>query len=97
MTTPAQIRAARAMLGLTIAEVAAITGLSEASVEEAERPGSSGDPAVLRILTDALEGRGVLFLSAGDEEGGGPGIRLKRPPHADDGTRPENLNAANDD
>ena len=96
MTTPAQIRAARAMLGLTIDEVAAITGLSEASVEDAERPGADGG-AVLRILTDALEGRGVLFLSTGDEEGGGPGIRLRRPPHADDATRPEHLNAANDD
>ncbi|CAN7553008.1 helix-turn-helix transcriptional regulator [Rhizobium sp. LjRoot30] len=97
MTTPAQIRAARAMLGLTIGEVAAITGLSEASVEDAERPSGNDDTTVLRIVTDALEGRGVLFLSAGDEEGGGPGIRLKRPPQADDATRPEHLNAANDD
>ena len=95
MITPAQIRAARAMIGLSLEELAAAVKLPPSNIEALEKDGSA-DPKALSALRAELEARGVLFLASGSKEAGGPGIRLKSW-EEDGGIRPENLNATNDD
>ena len=48
-------------------------------------------------VRNALEARGIIFIASGNQDEGGPGIRLRARTSNDDGIRPENLNAANDD
>jgi DNA-binding XRE family transcriptional regulator len=76
MTSPAQIRAARALLGLSQPEIAEMTGVSTMTVKRAEgagKPAASADTvAAIRL---AFEKAGCIFL---DENGGGPGVRLKK-------------------
>lgn len=98
MITSAQLRAARAMTGLTIGELSAAAGLPPSLIFDLEADIHSGDETVLRALQQALEDNGIVFIGNGEQERGGPGIRLRADPHVeDDGIRPENLNAANDD
>jgi transcriptional regulator with XRE-family HTH domain len=96
MTTSAQLRGARAMIGLSIEDLAADCRLPSATIAALEANADSGDPQALHALRAALEARGVLFLASGSQEAGGSGVRLK---HWDEdgGIRPENLNATNDD
>ncbi len=98
MTHVAQIRAARALLGLSVEDLSAASGVdvSVVSTLEAES-GSSDDPAHLDLLRRALEARGITFMADGDCTMGGPGVRLTERVQPDDGIRPENLNATNDD
>ncbi|MBT9368361.1 helix-turn-helix domain-containing protein [Rhizobium sp. CSW-27] len=94
MISKEQIRGARAMLGLSPEDLAGASGLSTNEVLAAERGETAGiDLYRLRL---ALEGRGIVFLGAGeDDAGAGPGLRLRQPP-MDEGIRPENLSSAND-
>lgn len=96
MTSSAQLRAARAMIGLSIEELAADSRLPASTIKTLEADAKRGDQHALHALKAALEARGVLFLASGSQEAGGSGIRLK---HWDEdgGIRPENLNATNDD
>ena len=48
---------------------------------------------MIDLLHRALEANGVEFIG---ENGGGLGVRLKRP-SGDEGLRPEDLNASNDE
>ena len=99
MITSAQLRAARALLGLDIDAIAALAGVIPSSVSTAEN-GQLHDADILRRLHDALEEKGVEFLpnddSADDGADGGIGVRLRQAGEADEGLRPEQLNAAND-
>jgi hypothetical protein len=76
--TSAQIRAARAVLRWTADDLAAASALSVATIRRAELTDeetmmtTANDLAVRR----ALEAAGVEFI---DENGGGPGVRLRRP------------------
>lgn len=75
MTTPAQLRAARALVGFTQSEVAARAGVSTMTVKRAE--GSGNPPAsadAVAAIRAALEAAGAIFLSA---NGNGPGVALK--------------------
>jgi transcriptional regulator with XRE-family HTH domain len=76
MTTAAQIRAARHLLGLSQADVAAATGLSLPTIKrvESERdvPVSQETLAAVRAM---LETAGVEFLP---QDNGGAGVRLRR-------------------
>jgi transcriptional regulator with XRE-family HTH domain len=92
MMTAEQIRAARAMIGLSVEELAAESGLSINEIETIERGGTAG----AERLRQCLENRGIVFLAAGEDDAGvGPGIRLRHA-SSDEGMRPENLNADND-
>jgi transcriptional regulator with XRE-family HTH domain len=78
--TSAQIRAGRSLIRWTADELAAASVLSVATIRRAELKESetaltaANDLAIRR----ALETAGVEFI---DENGGGPGVRLrKRPP-----------------
>ncbi|MFB9951102.1 helix-turn-helix domain-containing protein [Rhizobium puerariae] len=98
MLTVSQLRAARAMAGMTVDEVAAASGLSRSAIKEAEAAQVFANADVTERLRTIFESRGILFLGAGegDDPGAGPGVRLRRQFH-DEGIRPQNLNAANDD
>jgi transcriptional regulator with XRE-family HTH domain len=74
--TPSQIRAARALVGLSQADVAAAAGLSVPTVKRAEADESIrvSEDAVLAIA-NALKKAGVEFIA---ENGGGPGVRLRK-------------------
>lgn len=96
MITAQQIRAARAMMDLSIDTLASESGLSAASISAIERGENAGDMAALTQLRQRLEMHGIVFLSPGvDDPGVGPGLRL-RLRAGDEGMRPENLSSAND-
>ncbi len=96
MITSAQIRGARAMIGLSTEALAAESRLPLSSIEALEKNVASAEAGALSAVRAALEARGILFLPSGSQEAGGPGIRFKSW-EEDGGIRPENLNATNDD
>jgi len=75
--SPSQCRGARALLDLTQPQLAdaAEVGLSTIVDFERERRIVSED-AIAKMLT-ALEAAGIEFI---DENGGGPGVRLRKSP-----------------
>lgn len=76
MTTAAQLRAARSMLGYSQTKVAAEAGVSVSTLKRAE--GSIHPPAstdAVNTIQLALETAGVEFI---EENGGGAGVRLKK-------------------
>ena len=100
MISPGQVRAARAFLNWRQADLAKAAGISEGSVKNVE--GGNNDshpstlrshPSTLRAVQSALEIAGVIFI---EENGDGPGVRLRKQKSAEQGTRPEDLNASND-
>ncbi len=96
MITSAQLRGARAMLGLTVETLASESKLPISSVEALEMDLNSKDMKALAALRAALENHGIVFLAGGSDGTGGAGIRFKHWSE-NDGIRPENLNATNDD
>jgi predicted transcriptional regulator len=74
MLTPEQIRGARAMLGLTQAELAKRAGMSTTGLNNIEKGSADPKASTLRAIQAALEQAGVQFIA---ENGGGPGVRLK--------------------
>jgi transcriptional regulator with XRE-family HTH domain len=72
MITPQQIRGARAMLGLTQAELAKRAGISTTGLNNIES--GTGDPkaSTLTAIKSALEAAGIEFTN-----GEAPGIRMK--------------------
>jgi transcriptional regulator with XRE-family HTH domain len=93
--TPAQLRAGRALLGLSQAELAGRACLALMTIKqaeaEAEAHASEAARAAIRV---ALEEQGVIFLSA--DGGEGPGVRLRRFGPPDEGLRPDQLTSDND-
>jgi transcriptional regulator with XRE-family HTH domain len=94
MIEAAQVRAARALIGWSQAELADASSLQLSIVDRFESGQADGIPgdAVARIRT-ALESAGVAFIP---RNGGGAGVRLRK------GRESkyigwEDLNASNDD
>jgi DNA-binding transcriptional regulator YiaG len=76
MPTPDQIRAARALLGLSQPQIAEMTGFSTMTVKRAEGAGQPpASASTVDAIRRALEKAGVIFV---DENGEGPGVRLKK-------------------
>jgi len=78
--TGSQLRAARALLGVTAAELADETLIEVKTIRRAEA--RNHQPVLMtaantRRIVDALETRGVQFIPA---NGGGPGVRLATNP-----------------
>lgn len=76
MTTSAQIRAARSLMGASQPDIAKAAGVSVSTLKRAEgtiQPPASDD-AVAKIVS-ALEAAGVIFVA---ENGEGPGVRLRK-------------------
>lgn len=82
MITPAQIRAARALIGWKQADLASASGVSEISIKNIERGATDPRSSTLGALQQAFLTAGVVFLDPGDTRDGGPGVRLLRAPTA---------------
>ena len=71
---PVQCKMARAALGLGVRELAATAKVSIDTVARFER-GDELKERTIEALQHALEATGVEFI---DENGGGPGVRLRK-------------------
>jgi transcriptional regulator with XRE-family HTH domain len=74
MITAAQSRAARGLLAWTQKELAARAGVGIVTVQQLEAQISQPRRATLDVIRRAFEAAGVELI---DENGGGPGVRLK--------------------
>jgi transcriptional regulator with XRE-family HTH domain len=76
--TGSQLRAARGLLNLSVAEMSELTGLAVNTIRKAES--TNGVPAInaanIKVLSGALEAEGVIFIPADDL---GPGVRISDP------------------
>ena len=82
MISPAQLRAARALLGLDQRSLAALAGISLPTIQRMEA--SSGDVrgaiSTLTKVVEALDAAGVeLIANDQPSQGRGRGVRLKYP------------------
>lgn len=75
MLTPAQCRAARALLNWTQADLADRTSISAVSLRAFEKGGEMRD-SNRRLVLLTFEAAGVQFIP---ENGGGAGVRLAKP------------------
>jgi transcriptional regulator with XRE-family HTH domain len=97
MITAAQIRAARAMLDITIDRLSQDSGVAALLILQIEAgSGYEATPANYAALRLALERHGLLFLAAGEAGAGGEGLRLAAAGHQE-GMHPEELNSTNTD
>jgi len=83
MITAAQLRAARALLGIDQRELAKLSGLSLPTIQRMEASDGviRGNVDSLMKLVAALDGGGVELIADNvTSAGGGRGVRLKRPP-----------------
>lgn len=77
VVTPAQLRAARGLLNMSVSELVKRTKLAMNTVRKAEDPRARPvTPANARLLRATLEAAGVIFIEA-DEQG--VGVRLLDP------------------
>ena len=78
MVTTRQIKAARALLAWSQADLADRSGISEPTVARLESADGKlgGREDTTQKLRAAIETAGVEFI---DENGGGPGVRLRKP------------------
>jgi DNA-binding XRE family transcriptional regulator len=67
---------ARAALDWTVRDLAKATGLHRNTINNIEVGRYAGDPKTLEIIGQKLRAAGVEFI---DENGGGPGVRLRKP------------------
>jgi transcriptional regulator with XRE-family HTH domain len=75
MITASQCRAARGLLDWTQQELADAARVGVATVRVFEGEGAETRLATLAVLRRAFEVAGVEFI---DENGGGPGVRLRK-------------------
>ena len=73
--TPAQSRAARALIGMTQPALAEAASLGLSTVVDFERERRVVAPLSIASIRAALEAAGVEFIP---ENGGGAGVRLKK-------------------
>jgi len=81
LATTRQVKAARALLGWSQEDLARYSSVSEPTIARLEtREGKiAGRPNTAKKIKDALEKGGVEFI---EENGGGPGVRLRKRPRA---------------
>lgn len=78
MITPAQIRAARALIGWKQSDLSSRSGVSEISIKNIERGATDPRGSTLAAIQKAFAEAGVAFLDPGDTRDGGPGVRMTR-------------------
>ena len=74
--TPAQVRGARALLGLHQEQLATSASVVRKTVADFERSKAETHPRTSAAISKALEDAGIVFIPPGD--GVGPGERLRR-------------------
>jgi transcriptional regulator with XRE-family HTH domain len=77
MITPAQIRAARGLLGWRQHDLAKASGVSEIAIKNLERGATDPRASTLDAIQAAFDKAGVVFLDPGDTRDGGLGVRYK--------------------
>jgi transcriptional regulator with XRE-family HTH domain len=87
-----QIKMARAALGWGVRELADKAGVTANTVTRIEN-GADSKQSTMDALRRALEAGGVQFI---EQNGGGPGVRLRKPDPESEGIDPEKLNSRND-
>ena len=75
MITPEQCRAARALLRMSQDDLAAKTKLSAVTIRKFENQTASLREATINLIELTLAAAGIEFI---DENGGGPGVRLRK-------------------
>lgn len=83
MMTAAQMRAARAMLGLDQRQLAEMAGVSLPTIQRMERSSGTvrGMIESLTRVVEALDRAGIVLIGENAASGGGGrGVRLKGPP-----------------
>ena len=75
--SPAQCRAARALIGWTQPKLAKAANLGLSTVVDFEKERRTLSAQSIRCLTDTLQNAGIEFIA---ENGGGAGVRLKKRP-----------------
>lgn len=73
--TPAQCRAARALIGLSQDDLAKAAGVAKRTIASFEAEGRQPYSRTIEALCAALEAAGVVFLP---ENGNGPGVALRK-------------------
>ena len=85
MITAAQLRAARAMLGIGQRELAEVAGVSLPTIQRMEASDGQvrGNVESLVKVVEALERAGIELIAEGAASmAGGRGVRLKTPPES---------------
>jgi transcriptional regulator with XRE-family HTH domain len=75
MLTASQCRGARALLDWTQQQLADASTIGVATIRQFEGGATEPRQATLLVLRQALEAAGIEFI---DENGGGPGARLRK-------------------
>ena len=75
MVTPAQCRAARGLLDWSQQDLASEAGVGIVTVRQLEAGENEPRRATLVVVKQAFEKAGIDFI---DENGGGPGVRLRK-------------------
>jgi transcriptional regulator with XRE-family HTH domain len=78
LITSGQIKAARALIGMTATKLAELSGVAYTTIVRLESSSGvpSGQVKTLDAVQKALEKAGIEFIGTPDD---GPGVRLKRP------------------
>ena len=71
-----QVRMARAALKISVQDLADAAGVHRNTVWAFENGKYAGEPETLAAIRKALEAAGIVFI---DENGGGAGVRLRKP------------------
>ena len=77
MITPTQCRAARGLLDWSQQDLAEKAGVGIVTIRQLESGMHAPRRATLDVVRRALEAAGVEFI---EENGGGPGVRLRKSP-----------------
>lgn len=75
---PAQLRAARALVGWSREQLAEAVQANPRTIARIEDGETVPRGATVEAIRSALEQAGVVFLAAGGTVDGGPGVRLRR-------------------
>ena len=76
--TSSQVRMARAALNWTVRDLAKATSLHRNTITNIETGRYAGESGTLETIAAVLRRAGIEFI---DENGGGPGVRLRKRHH----------------
>src|SRR5450759_1261373 len=74
--TPMQVRAARGLLDWSRDQLATASSVPKRTLVRFEGADGAARPSTLAAIRAALEAAGIEFIA---EDGGGPGVRLRKP------------------
>ena len=75
--TPAQCRAARTLLGLSVADLSAAAAISTTTIVFFENNRRRANPGTVRLLRQELEKRGIEFVDVSTSEDCAPFVEIK--------------------